>query len=125
MKTYYYIGDMGHIQSAEAEGWELSLKLRKMIGNYFETPFEAEAYANYLLAKETIKEDTKGFEPSWQNADKEKYYGEWDFNDKAPHIGFLTNFKKPQIYFKSKQDIIDSFASHPKEWKTYLTYKQQ
>lgn len=125
MKKYYYLNEVGGIQSTEAEGHELSYRLRKMMGNYFETYFEAEAYANYILAREVIKEDTKGFEPNWQNADEEKYYGEWDFNDKVPHIGFLTNFKKPQIYFKSKQDIIDSFARHPKEWKIYLTYKQQ
>lgn len=123
MKTYYYIGDMGHIQSAEAKGYELSYKLRKMMGNYFETYFEAEAYVNYILAREVIKEDTKGFKPNWQNTDDEKYYGEWDFNDKVPRIGFLTNFKKPQIYFKSKQDIKESFKQHSEEWKTYLTYE--
>ena len=124
MKKYYYIGDMGHIQSAEAKGWELSLKLRKMMGNYFETNLEAEAYIDYLLAKEVIKEDTKGFEPNWQNAYEQKYCGEWDFDDRAPHICLLTNFKKPQIYFKTVEDIQESFKKHPKEWKTYLTYKQ-
>lgn len=125
METYYYLGSMGHIKSTEAEGYELSYKLRKMMGNCFKSPLEAEAYVNYILAREVIKEDTKGFKPNWQNTDDEKYYGEWDFNDRVPHIGLLTNFKKPQIYFKSKQDIIDSFARHPKEWKIYLTYKQQ
>lgn len=73
MKKYYYIDDMGHIQSAEAKGWELSLKLRKMMGNYFETELEAEAYIDYLLAREVIKEDARGFKPNWKDDDQPKF----------------------------------------------------
>ena len=124
MKKYYYINGVGGIQSAEAGGWELSVRLRKMMGNYFETELEAEAYIDYLLVREVIKEDTKGFEPNWQNAYEQKYYGEWNFNDRTPHIGLSTNFKKPQIYFKTVEDIQESFKKHSKEWKRYLTYKQ-
>ena len=28
------------------------------------------------------------------------------------------------IYFKSEEDIKESFEKHPEEWKTYLTYEQ-
>lgn len=124
MKKYYYIGSMGHVENTEYKGWELSVRLRKMIGNHFETYEETERHIDYLLAKEVIKEDTKGFKPNWQNAYEQKYYGEWDFNDRAPHIGLSTNFKKPQIYFKTVEDLRESFEKHPKEWKTYLTYEQ-
>lgn len=125
MKTYYYIGDMGHILSAEAEGHELSLKLRKMMGNYFETDLEAEAYIDYLLAKEVIKEDTKGFKPDWNNLEKICFYGLWDFEYEMPVRGMSFTQKETTIYFKTVEDLRESFEKHPKEWKTYLTYKQQ
>ena len=33
-------------------------------------------------------------------------------------------YKGLDIYFKSKEDIKESFKKHPKEWKAYLTYEQ-
>ena len=124
MKKYYYIGSMGHIESAEAKGRELSLRLRKMMGNYFETELEAEAYIDYLLAKEVIKKDAKGFEPNFTNIKEKKYYGFWDFESGKQKWNFLHITKEPNIYFKTLDNILDSFENHPKEWKTYLTYKQ-
>lgn len=125
MKTYYYIGDMGHIKSTEAEGYELSYKLRKIMGNYFETYLEAEAYIDYLLAKEVIKEDTKGFEPNWTDEVENRYRGCWDFKKGITSWVYeFGAFKEPLIFFKSVKDIKESFKKHPKEWKTYLTYKK-
>ena len=96
----------------------------KSVGNYFETREEAEKYLEYLKAKAIIKQDAKGFKPDWQNADEERYCGKWDFDDEIPHISILNIFKAPQIYFKSKKDIQESFKKHPEEWKAYLTYEQ-
>lgn len=124
MKKYYYIGDMGHILSAEAKGWELSLKLRKMMGNYFETELEAEAYIDYLLAKEVIKEDAKGFKPDWNDLEQISFYGLWDFEYEMPVRGTSFTQKEPTIYFKTVEDLRESFEKHPEEWKTYLTYEQ-
>ena len=124
MKKYYYIGSMGHVENTEYKGWELSVRLRKMIGNHFETYEETERHIDYLLAKEVIKQDAKGFKPDWQNADEERYCGKWDFDDEIPHISILNILKAPQIYFRTKEDIEESFKKHPKEWKTYLTYEQ-
>lgn len=59
LKKYYYIGSMGHVESAEYKGWELSVRLRKMMGNYFETYEETERHIDYLLAKEVIKQVNK------------------------------------------------------------------
>lgn len=96
----------------------------KSLGLLFETKEEAEKYLEYLKAKVIIKQDIKGFKPDWKNIGEEKYYGEWDFDNSAPRIGLLNNFKEPQIYFKSYEDIKESYKKHPKEWKTYLTYEQ-
>ena len=118
---------MGHILNAEAKGYELSLKLRKMMGNYFETELEAEAYIDYLLAREVIKEDTKGFKPNWKNQYEDRYYGVWDFNQNHSLWKLETpnTISKSQLfYFKTREDIEESFKKHRKEWKTYLTYNQ-
>lgn len=98
--------------------------MKKEIGNHFETTKETQECIAYLKARAIIKQDTKGFKPDWQNADEERYCGKWDFDDEIPHISILNIFKAPQIYFKSKKDIQESFKKHPDEWKTYLTYNQ-
>lgn len=125
LKKYYYIGSMGHVENTEYKGWELSVRLRKMMGNYFETYEETERHIDYLLAKEVIKQDTKGFKPEWNNNGEGRYCGFWDYDDNKPDWKYgLNTPKEPNIYFKSRKDILESFKKHPKEWKTYLTYEQ-
>lgn len=96
----------------------------KSVGNYFETREEAEKYLAYLKAKAIIKEDTKGFKPDWENFNEEKYYGVWDFDRKKADYFSWGMYKGLDIYFKSKEDIKESFKKHPKEWETYLNYEQ-
>ena len=106
-------------------GWSaLEVKNIKDLGLLFKTVEKTKKYLKYLKAKEIIKQDTKGFKPDWNNKDEDKYFGEWDFDDEVPHIGLLTNFKQPEIYFKTFEGIKESFKKHPEEWKTYLTYEQ-
>ena len=124
LKKYYYIGSMGHVESAEYKGWEVSLKLRKSIGNYFETEEEAKKYLEYLKAKAIIKQDTKGYKPDWNNLEQIRFYGCWDFQFKIPFRGTRFTQKDTTIYFKTVEDIEESFKKHPEEWKTYLTYEQ-
>lgn len=123
LKKYYYIGSMGHVESAEYKGWEVSLKLRKSIDNYFETKEEAEKYLEYLKAKAVIKQDTKGFKPDWSD-DDEKYLGFWDLDEDKLDWLPRSIFIEASIYFKSREDIEESFEKHPKEWKAYLLYNQ-
>ena len=123
-ETYYYIGDMGHAQSTKAYSRELSLRLRKMIGNYFKTDMEVEQHINYLLAKEIIKQDTKGFKPDWNNPSQKKIFGYYNIVDKKLcHFNAGENIES-KLYFKTEEDIEESFKKHPNEWRTYLTYEQ-
>lgn len=126
IKEYYVINSVfGDVLKVNGSSYsDLQIRTMRDLGMLFDTWLEADRKLAYLKAKAIIKQDTKGFKPDWQNLDEEKYYGEWDFDDRAPHIGLLTNFKKPQIYFKSYEDIKESFKKHPNEWKTYLTYEQ-
>ena len=123
-EEYFYITTDGFIWYCP-KGKDKKLdENRKRVGNYIEDREEAEKRIYYLRAKAIIKQDAKGFKPDWQNADEERYCGKWDFDDEIPHISILNIFKAPQIYFKSKKDIQESFKKHPDEWKTYLTYEQ-
>lgn len=121
----FYKSKVKEINTDHYSGWSsLEIANIKRLGLLFYIQEEAEKYLKYLRAKEVIKQDTKGFKPDWQNADEERYCGKWDFDDEIPHISILNIFKVPQIYFKSKKDIQESFEKHPEEWKTYLTYEQ-
>lgn len=96
----------------------------KSVGNYFETKEEAEKYLEYLKAKAIIKQDTKGFKPNWTNYDEQKYLGFWDLDEDKLDWLLRNIFIESTIYFKSREDIEESFEKHPNEWKTYLTYEQ-
>lgn len=124
LKKYYYIGSMGHVENTEYKGWELSVRLRKMMGNYFETYEETERHIDYLLAKEVIKQDAKGFKPDWKDKTQAKYFGCWDSLMERKRFDYEYTFKNSEIYFQSEEDIEESFKKHPDEWKTYLTYNQ-
>ena len=125
LKKYYYIGSMGHIKTAECKGWEMSLKLRKMIGNYFETEEEAEEYLKYIKAKAVIKESANEFKPDWNNHSQRKFYGAWVVEARRPCLCSDDELQHRTIYFKTGEALLKSFDNHPDEWKTYLTYEQQ
>lgn len=95
----------------------------KSVGNYFETKEEAEKYLEYLKSKAIIKQDTKGFTPDWHNVYELKFYGYYDTEDDALSEAWVHTVKRSIIYFKSVEDIKESFEAHPEEWKTYLTYE--
>lgn len=119
---YYYITDDGNVDFVVEEEPNLSRR-RKAIGNIFETEEEAKKYLECLKAKAIIKQDTKGFKPNWQNINETKYFGFWDLDeDKLDYLP-RNIFKEASIYFKSREDIEESFKKHPDEWKTYLTYE--
>ena len=122
---YYYVIDVGHVGYLEDGSYRPNDTLgRVKIGNIFETREKAEEYLAYLKAKEIIKQDTKGFKPNWRDKDEDRFMGCWDFKRKRALFDYGDAFKTPEIYFKSREDISESFKKHPEEWKTYLTYEQ-
>lgn len=104
--------------------WDMGmLQLRKLIGNHFKTKEEAKKYLEYLKAKAIIKQDAKGFKPNWQDTDEDKWCGVWDIIHKEVSTHITWYGQEDTIYFKSKEDVEESFEKHPDEWKTYLTYE--
>lgn len=125
VEDYFYITTDGSVWLCPKNKDKELDKNRKAIGNYFETIEEAEKYLEYLKAKEIIKQDTKGFKPDWNSTTKQdKYYGRWDVEKNEPKYNLSYMTKSPDMCFKNLDDIEKSFAKHPDEWKTYLTYEQ-
>lgn len=125
VEDYFYITTDGSVWLCPKNKDKELDKNRKAIGNYFETIEEAEKYLEYLKAKEVIKKDTKGFKPDWNNEDENRYRGCWDFKKGTTSWMYeYGTFKEPLIFFKSVEDIKESFEKHPEEWKVYLTYEQ-
>ena len=122
LNEYFYITDDGNVDFVVEENHNLS-KRRRAIGNIFKTQEEAEKYLAYLKAKTIIKKDAKGFKPDWKNYDEKKCLGFWDIE--KDNLDWLPRniFIEASIYFKSREDIEESFKKHPDEWKTYLTYE--
>lgn len=119
---YYYITDDGNVDFVVEEEPNLSRR-RKAIGNIFETREEVEKYLAYLKAKTIIKKDAKGFKPNWQDTDEDKWCGVWDIIHKEVSTHITWYGQEDTIYFKSREDVEESFEKHPDEWKTYLTYE--
>ena len=121
----YHINDRGtSISCIRVGSLPSSERYLKEIGNYFETEEEAEKYLVYLKAKTIIKKDAKGFKPNWQDTDEDKWCGVWDIIHKEVSTHITWCGQEDTIYFKSKEDVEESFEKHPDEWKTYLTYEQ-
>ena len=122
---YFYITSDRFVDGVEPnEKDEYLEQRRKTFGNYFKTRDEAGDCLSYLKARATIKQDAKGFKPDWEDKEQPKYYGYWNFKEHEPEwsVNYIT--KIANIYFKSYEALEESFEKHPKEWKTYLTYKQ-
>ncbi len=106
------------------EEYETKFKNYSDCGLAFLMSHEAVKYLAYLKAKAIIKQDAKGFKPNWRDKDEDRFMGCWDFKRKRALFDYGDAFKTPEIYFKSREDISESFKKHPEEWKTYLTYEQ-
>lgn len=121
IKGRFYLADDGEIIKYNEDEDPYCLNYRKSIGNDFETEEEAQKHRDYLIALQTIKGDAKGFVPDWKDKDQLKYYGLYDHSDDSFDWWF-SNLSKNQgaIYFKTKEDIEESFKKHRKEWLTVL-----
>ena len=124
----YYVDNLGGYVSKIDENqfaiFPALIANLKSTGNYFETREEAEKYLEFLKARTIIKQDTKGFKPNWQDTDEDKWCGVWDIIHKEVSTHITWYGQEDSIYFKSKEDVKESFEKHPNEWRTYLTYEQ-
>ncbi len=116
---YYYVDDWGRVQFC-VEGFIDSDDYLYSIGNYFDSIDKAEKHKEYLIALQTLEDDTKGFVPDWDDTGQPKWFVEaFAASGECLNIDF-TVFNKGAIYFSSRGDAEESIKLHKKEWKTVL-----
>lgn len=123
-KFYHTITTDGHIKSHDHDDLNLSLDLQKEIGNHFETTKETQECIAYLKARAIIKQDAKGFNPNWKNTSQKRFFGYFNLIDETLCYFNAGENMESKIFFKTEEDIKESFKKHPKEWMEYLSYKQ-
>lgn len=69
---HYFVDDWGDVDYNYDAGFPPST-FRYNIGDYFETEEEAKTYKEYLLAKQVLLDDAKGFVPDWKNFNQAKF----------------------------------------------------
>lgn len=123
----YYVDNLGgyvsKLEKSQLTSFPALIANLKSTGNYFENQEEARKYLEYLKAKTIIKQDAKGFKPDWSNYEH-KFCGVWDLLGNKLFFHPIMASKQSTIYFRTKEDIEESFEKHPEEWKTYLSYEQ-
>lgn len=122
----FYLDGEGCIVEYDENEDPYYLNYRKSIGNDFKTEEEAKEYKKYLVALQIVKDDAKGFIPDWEDGNQLKYCGYYGHS--YNHLDWANaSYIQNQgiIYFKSKQDIQDSFKKHRKEWLVVLGIKEE
>lgn len=94
----------------------------------FQTQKQAEAYAEYVKAEETLKAEiarlNEGWWPDWNDADTTKYVVALDteFGSLKRYSYNYTKFSPSFMHLKSGELAEQLIKTHSKELKTYLTY---
>ncbi len=122
---YYYVNYLGLVGSASYAKNYHKDKLRYRI---FKTQKEAEKYAEYIKAEETLRrviaEANEGWLPDWSNDDslKCKILYRCDLDrlsiDSCSVSKLISNF----MYIKSKELAEQLMKEYEAEFKTYLSY---
>lgn len=114
---YWYLDDCGVVLSNEEWGDDTD-DFRYSIGNYFKTEAEAEAYKEYLLARQVLLDDAKGGRstPNGNNYVGSYSCGTWDST-------FVCNYFIGDIYFKTKEALEKSLKDHKEQWDIVRKYE--
>lgn len=102
----------------------MEVKNIKDLGLLLKTKEEIDKFIAYLKAKAIIKQDTKGFKPDWKNPSQKRFFGYYNLIDKKLNYSNAGENMESKIFFKTEEDIKESFKKHLEEWKVYLTYEQ-
>lgn len=120
-ELYYCVDSNGLVASEMESRWGCDDR-RHDIGNYFKSEAEAQAYADYLKALATVRDDAKGFEPDWSDNEQPKFYVCY-----LPEIELLSINETWQSadngvfglpYFETREGAQASIEKHGAEWLT-------
>ena len=125
-RGYYFVNCCGEINNYKECGDKIDNYLYA-IGNYSQTDKGLEAYKAKLIAQQVIEDDTKGFKPDWGDESQPKYHGYFSHGTINPLIVGDNHYIQSQgtIYFRTREDVKESFEKHRKEWLTVLGVEEQ
>ena len=120
-ETYFYINKFGNVDfDTYSSLWPL--------GKVFKTEAEAQKYADYIKAEETLRrviaEANQGWLPDWNNYDEDKYYIYFKTNEGKLYVNCRKDLKdRPNfLYIKNISDASHLIADYEQELITYLSY---
>lgn len=95
------------------------------VGLSFETEKECDKFIAKLKAYQIIRKDAKGFEPDWGNTYQVKYSCWYDSVNKHLETSTCASYRElGQIYFRTHEDLMESFNNHRKEWLILLNAEE-
>ena len=124
-ERYYYVDSQGLIPSATKYNITQRDKVRYRV---FKTEEEAEKYAEYIKAEETLKrviaEANAGIVLDWTASNLVKYYINLDTTrDSLSYISsYVLKSQASFMYIKSKELAEKLMKEYEAEFKTYLSY---
>ena len=114
---HYFVDDWGDVDYNYDAGFPPST-FRYNIGNYFKTEEEAEAYKEYLLAKQVLLDDAKG--GKWAK-DGSNWHASYDVIRWVLYWSY--NYNPGQIYFKDEESLEKSLEEHKDQWEIVRKYE--
>lgn len=114
---HYFVDDWGDVDYNYDAGFPPST-FRYNIGNYFKTEEEAEAYKEYLLAKQVLLDDAKG--GKWAK-DGSNWHASYDVIRWVSYWSY--NYNPGQIYFKDEESLEKSLEEHKDQWEIVREYE--
>lgn len=114
---HYFVDDWGDVDYNYDAGFPPST-FRYNIGNYFKTEEEAEAYKEYLLAKQVLLDDAKG--GKWAK-DGSNWHASYDVIRWVSYWSY--NYNPGQIYFKDEESLKKSLEEHKDQWEIVRKYE--
>lgn len=108
-QAYWFVGTNGYVVYAYWDNSTTS-NYRKDFLRIFKTEKECE---RYLKIQEAFKEESKKFEPNWEDANQNKYYLGYDCDRDIINIGWSIWYKQAILYFESKEvleELISRFG---------------
>ena len=114
---HYFVDDWGDVDYNYDAGFPPST-FRYNIGNYFKTEEEAEAYKEYLLAKQVLLDDARG--GKWAK-DGSNWHASYDVIRWVLYWSY--NYNPGQIYFKDEESLEKSLEEHKDQWEIVRRYE--
>lgn len=124
-ETYWFINGYGEIEYDDEYGLNTNDNLYA-IGNYFKTAKEADDYRKYLIARQTLLDDTEGGKWNkksnpWVDSDNWSTY----YNDSLQEWQLEKEllYRPGIIYFKTRKALEKSLKEHKEQWGIVRKYE--